>query len=71
VQPIFQQYANLYPVMKQYVDLSDYTDVVAKASLVKATFGVPVTDARYMPVTRDLSRAKREMIIQWLDNPVK
>jgi len=70
VQPIFQQYANLYPVMKQYVDLSDYGDVVAKASMIKRVFGVPVTDARYMPVTRDLSRAKREMIIRWLDNPV-
>jgi hypothetical protein len=71
VEPIFQQYANLYPVMKQYVDLSDYNDVVAKASMIKKVFGVPVTDARYMPVTRDLSRAKREMIIRWLDNPVQ
>jgi hypothetical protein len=71
VEPIFQQYANLYPVMKQFVDLSNYNSVVAAASMIKKVFGVPVTDAKYMPVTRDLSRAKREMIIRWLDNPVE
>jgi hypothetical protein len=71
VEPIFQQYANLYPVMKQFVDLSNYNSVVAAASAIKQVFGVPVTDPRYMPVTRDLSRAKRQMIIRWLDNPVE
>jgi hypothetical protein len=71
VQPIFQQYANLYPVMKQFVDLSDYESVKANAKAILNVFGVPVTDPRYMPVTRDLSLAKREMIIRWLGNPVQ
>jgi hypothetical protein len=71
VEPIFQQYANLYPVMKQYVDLSNYDSVFAAVSMIKKVFSVPVTDTKYMPVTRDLSRAKREMILRWLDNPVE
>ena len=70
VQPIFQQYANLYPVMKPIVDLSDYHSVVAKAAAIKRVFSVPMTDPRYMPVTRDLSRARREMILKWLDHPL-
>jgi hypothetical protein len=70
VLPIFQQYANLYPVMKQYVDLSSYDDVVAKRALIKQVFNLPITSARYMPVTRDLSDAKRLMILRWLDNPL-
>ena len=70
VRPIFQQYANLYPVMKPIVDLSDYHSVVAKAAVIKRVFTVPMTDPTYMPVTRDLSRARREMILKWLDHPL-
>jgi hypothetical protein len=71
VKPILQQYANLYPVMKPYVDLSNYNDVVAKAVLIQQVFGLPTTDASYMPVTRDLSPAKKAMILAWLNNPVQ
>ena len=28
-----------------------------------------MTDPNYIPVTRDLSGAKREMILKWLDRP--
>jgi hypothetical protein len=70
VQPIFQQYANLYPVMKQFVDLADFDSVVAKKDSIKQVFSTPVTNPLYMPVTRDLSLAKREMLLKWLDNPV-
>ncbi|HKG20402.1 MAG TPA: hypothetical protein VKC34_00770, partial [Blastocatellia bacterium] len=35
VQPIFQQYANLYPVMRPIVDLADYASVVGKLSILK------------------------------------
>jgi hypothetical protein len=70
VLPIFQQYADLYPVMKNFVDLSSYDDVVAKRSIIKHVFNLPITSAGYMPVTRDLSDAKRLMILRWLDNPL-
>jgi hypothetical protein len=71
IKPILQEYANLYPVMKQYVDLANYGDVVAKGPLIQNAFGLPVTDPSYMPVTRDLSPAKKAMIASWLNNPLQ
>jgi hypothetical protein len=70
VRPIFQQFADLYPVMKPIVDLSSYDDVVAKRAKIKYVFNLPITNPGYMPVTRDLSDAKRLMILKWLDNPL-
>jgi hypothetical protein len=67
VQPILQQYANLYPVMRDVVDLSDYADVAQRHWLaLSLALCLPVTDPNHMPVTRDLSPAKRDMIVAWL-----
>lgn len=66
VRPIFQQYANLYPVMSRIVDLSDLKSVQAHRGILLLAFGLPVTDPNSMPVTRDLSPAKRAMILEWL-----
>jgi hypothetical protein len=66
LQPIFQLYANLFPVMKNIVDLSSYESVAANARLLAFAFGLPDTDPNYMPVTRDLSPAKRAAILKWL-----
>jgi hypothetical protein len=71
VEPIFQQYANLYPVMRPIVDLGDFDSVVARRELITNVFRLAITSPMYMPVTRDLSRAKREMILKWLANPIK
>jgi hypothetical protein len=71
VRPILLQYADLYPVMRPIVELSSSESVVAKRALIKGVFSVRMTDTRSMPVTRDLSRAKRGMILRWLDNPVR
>lgn len=71
VQPILIQYANLYPVMKDYVDLSSFDDVSSKAILIKQVFSLGPDRPEYMPVTRDLSAKKSAMIIQWCDNPVE
>jgi hypothetical protein len=68
MRPIFQQYANLYPVMKQYVDLADYNDVSANRGALIAVLNLPQTNAHYMPVTRDLSEAKRAAMVRWLTN---
>ena len=70
VQPIFQQYANLYPIMRPIVDLSNYASVLSRRSILKKVFDTPISDPNYMPVTRDLSAAKRAMIRKWLDRPV-
>jgi len=66
VQPILQQYANLYPVMKQYFDLSDQTDVTQNAAAIAARLSMSYDNPHYMPVTRDLSPAKAQMILTWL-----
>ncbi|XP_066302822.1 uncharacterized protein [Branchiostoma lanceolatum] len=68
VYPIFQQYANLSPVMKPIINLASYEDVIRKKKLLKHAFNLPEEHPNYMPVTRDLSPKKREMINNWLDN---
>jgi hypothetical protein len=67
VEPILSQYQKLYSVMKNIVDLGSYPSVVASKDQMKDVFSRPQTDPRYMPVTRDLSPAKRNMILRWLD----
>ncbi|WP_158290100.1 hypothetical protein [Ramlibacter sp. WS9] len=70
LQPIFQQYANLYPVMNRFLNLADYASVVANASLLLLAFGLDPANPNAMPVTRDLSPAKRNAILDWLKNPL-
>jgi len=68
VAPIFTQYGNLYPIMsKQLVNLSNPHDVKRHAKLLRLAFAQSIESANYMPVTRDLSRGKHEMILKFLD----
>ena len=69
VQPIFQQYANMYPVMRPIVDLGNYASVISRLSILQRVFDAKPTDPNYMPVTRDLSPNKARMIKKWLRNP--
>lgn len=71
MQEIFTQYGHLYPLMDKIIDLTSYDDVVAHKELLKFAFGLPVSDPNSMPVTRDLSPAKRAAILRWLDDPQK
>jgi hypothetical protein len=66
--PILQQFANLYPVMKKLniIDLGNYDSVAAMAQAVAQVLSLPTSDPGYMPVTRDLSSAKRQMLLNWL-----
>ena len=68
VSPIFKQYAQLYPVMQPIVDMANYTDVKLKSVRMVYVLNLPIYHPSHMPVTRDLSNAKREMILQWFDN---
>lgn len=70
LQPIFQQYANLYPVMNRFLNLASYDDVLANVRLLSLAFGLAPSDPNTMPVTRDLSPAKRAAILTWLSNPL-
>jgi hypothetical protein len=67
--PIFQQYANLYPVMNRFLNLADYDSVVAHAGHLQLAFGLNTADPNSMPATRDLSPAKRQAILSWLADP--
>ena len=68
MQPIFQQYANLYPVMQRIVNLADYEAVCANRELLLQAFKLEVSNPNSMPVTRDLSPAKRQSIVRWLSD---
>ena len=70
IQPILKQYGNLYPIMsKHLVDLGDYDSVVAHLKILELAFSLPIEDPNHMPVTRDLSDAKRDMIRKWMTTP--
>jgi hypothetical protein len=69
LEPIFRQYANLYPVMDRFLDLGDYESVCANRALLLLAFGLDPSDSNSMPVTRDLSSAKRAAILRWLSEP--
>ncbi|HEX5749928.1 MAG TPA: hypothetical protein VFZ09_27100 [Archangium sp.] len=67
IQPIFVQYGNLYPIMSnRLVKLSDLESVKRHANLLELAFSLDIHNPNYMPVTRDLSKPKQRMIIQWL-----
>jgi hypothetical protein len=70
IQPVLQQYANLYPVMNRFLNLSDLDSVKKNLRLLKLAFGLDPTDPNSMPVARDLSKQKRAAILSWLANPV-
>lgn len=70
VQPILTQYANLYPIMsKRLVRLDDYESVRQHRAILQFAFSRDIDDPNAMPVTRDLSSAKRQMIVDWLALP--
>ena len=68
LQPTMQQYSNLYPIMSRGVfKLSNQEVVDEHAEILKFVFGKEVSDPNYMPVTRDLSRDKQQMILNYLE----
>jgi hypothetical protein len=68
IAPIMTQFANLYPVMSRGLfDLSRQDEVDRHAKLLRLAFSRPIDDPNYMPVTRDLSNGKREMILRYLE----
>jgi hypothetical protein len=68
VGPILGQYAKLYPAMKSRLDLSDYQKVAAAREQLRMVLSLPILDPGHMPVTRDLSKYRREMILTWIAN---
>ncbi len=70
IEVIFEQYGNLFPIMsRHWIDLSDYDQVVQHVRILTMAFSLPSHNPNHMPVTRDLSAAKTEMILRWLRQP--
>jgi hypothetical protein len=67
VAPILKQYANVYPVMQQIVDLNDEDSVTSVRDAMLLAFSLDITDPASMPTSRDLSAGKRRIITQWLE----
>lgn len=59
LQSVLQQFENLYPVMKRFVRLGDYDSVCENRDMLLLAFGLDAENPNHMPVTRDLSMAKR------------
>lgn len=70
VRTILAPYARLYPVMtERLMDLSRYAQVVRYRDAIRLALDLDIGDPNSMPVTRDLSRPKRDMILAWLALP--
>lgn len=70
IQPIMEQYGNLYPIMSRHlVNLGDYDSVLKHLDALKLCFSLPVSDPNFMPVSRDLSANKLKAILHWMNHP--
>ena len=68
IAPTMIQYANLYPIMSKHLfDLANPVRLLEQKAILKFAFSCDINQTMHMPVTRDLSRAKRQTILNWLD----
>jgi hypothetical protein len=68
VQPVFDEYMRIYPGMQQILDLTDLSVVQANLEPLLSVLSLPFEAPHRMPVTRDLSPQKIEVIKTWLKN---
>lgn len=68
--PVLQAYARLYPGMKDRLDIGDPATVKGFAKSILARMVLPFLDPAYMPVTRDLSPAKVDMLVAYLETQI-
>lgn len=69
IHKILQPYAQLYPMMREMVDLEDYQDVCRHQKTLQRVLGIlDPDDPHYMPVSRDLSPGKRRWLQRWLEH---
>jgi len=70
VQPVFDEYMRMYPGMQQIMDLTQRSVVQANLQALLDVFSLPFEAPHRMPVTRDLSTQKIEVIKTWLKNEI-
>jgi mannose-6-phosphate isomerase-like protein (cupin superfamily) len=68
VRPIFDQYMRIYPGMKKIMDLTNLSLVQGNLQALLDVLSLPFEAPHRMPVTRDLSPQKIEVIKTWLQN---
>jgi hypothetical protein len=72
VEPVFRQYARLYPSMRDLIDLSDYASVTNQAfgipQKIQMALSLPMEHPAFMPVSRDMSLRIRNMVLTWFKN---
>ena len=68
VYPIFKQYANMFPDDddENFVELENYHEVIYYRHRIQKCLELPESHPNYMPVTRDLSKTKKDVILRWL-----
>src|SRR5262249_18834950 len=65
VLPILGPYYDLYPFMAQMINLADPTAVLQNGPDILFRLQVSQDDPRHMPVTRDLSANKAQIVVSW------
>ncbi len=66
VEPILLPYNDLYPFMANMIALDNEQAVTQNKADIEMRMQLPLTDPRYMPVTRDISDAKKQIVLKWL-----
>ena len=67
IKPIMSQYDQLYPIMSLHLfQLADREMFLRYRQALLTAFQRPIDHPNHMPVTRDLSKPKTEMILRWL-----
>ena len=66
VQPILYRFYYMYGYMASIVDLSNYDDVKANSKQIKHVLSLDFNDPGYMPVSREMANAERELILGWI-----
>jgi hypothetical protein len=72
VGPILTQFARVTKIMDAVLNMSNYTAVTQphNINLMNLSLRLDFEDPSYMPTTCDLSTAKKNMILEWLENPL-
>jgi hypothetical protein len=71
IRDVLTQYGDLYPWMTRFgprLDLAEHKQIADQREAVLAVLDRPITDPRYMPVSRDMSGSRRAAIVTWLTN---
>lgn len=63
---IFSQYGRLYPVMAVF-GLGDHASVKKNYEIIRKVLALDMLDPLHMPVVRDLSVSRRQLIFEWME----